>query len=134
VRRFAFGPKNDAPTDYYAVLGLANTASDQEIKRAYRVCASKFHPDVNPSGGDLFAKICAAYEVLKDPPARAKYDRNCRAKVGGSRDSFAVWMEQRRVLKRAPKLYPSSLINEHFTNERKREGRWTARDPNEPAK
>jgi curved DNA-binding protein CbpA len=82
VRRFAFGQSSEF-VDYYAVLGLTDTASDKEIKRAYRRCATKFHPDVNPNGGEQFAKICAAYEVLKDPTARTKHDRNRRARGSG---------------------------------------------------
>ena len=83
MRCFAFG-QNSEYVDYYAVLGLTDTASDKEIKRAYRRSATKFHPDVNPNGGEQFAQICAAYEVLKDPTSRAKHDRNRRARGAGS--------------------------------------------------
>jgi DnaJ-class molecular chaperone len=63
--------------DYYATLGVAKTASDKEIKQAFRKLARKHHPDVNP--GDKaaeakFKEINEAYEVLGDPAKRKKYD------------------------------------------------------------
>ena len=63
--------------DYYATLGVSKTASDKEIKQAFRKLARKHHPDVNP--GDKvaetkFKEINEAYEVLGDPASRKKYD------------------------------------------------------------
>ena len=63
--------------DYYATLGLSKTASDKEIKQAYRKLARKHHPDVNPgdkSAEAKFKEINEAYEVLGDPEKRKKYD------------------------------------------------------------
>lgn len=64
--------------DYYAILGVGRSATEKEIKQAYRQLARKYHPDVNP--GDKaaearFKEINEAYEVLSDPAKRQKYDR-----------------------------------------------------------
>ncbi|MEJ5222358.1 MAG: DnaJ domain-containing protein, partial [Tepidiforma sp.] len=64
--------------DFYEVLGVSRTATEKEIKAAYRKLARKYHPDVNP--GDKaaearFKEINQAFEVLSDPEKRKKYDR-----------------------------------------------------------
>lgn len=61
-------------SDHYKTLGVPNTATPDEIKKAYRVLASKHHPD--KQGGDtvMFQKIEEAYRVLSDPQSRAQYD------------------------------------------------------------
>jgi curved DNA-binding protein len=63
--------------DYYSTLGVAKTATEKEIKQAYRKLARKHHPDVNPgdkSAEARFKEINEAYEVLGDPAKRKKYD------------------------------------------------------------
>lgn len=63
--------------DYYATLGVAKTATEKEIKQAYRKLARKLHPDVNPgdkTSESKFKQINEAYEVLGDPDKRRKYD------------------------------------------------------------
>jgi len=63
--------------DYYTTLGVAKTATDKEIKQAYRKLARKHHPDVNPgdkAAESRFKDINEAYEVLGDPAKRKKYD------------------------------------------------------------
>src|SRR3982750_1194715 len=63
--------------DYYTTLGVSKTASEKEIKQAYRKLARKLHPDVNPgdkAAESKFKEINEAYEVLGDPAKRKKYD------------------------------------------------------------
>ncbi len=64
--------------DYYKTLGVAKKATQDEIKKAYRKLAVKYHPDKNPGNKqaeDRFKEIGEAYEVLKDPDKRKKYDQ-----------------------------------------------------------
>ena len=85
--------------DYYEVLGVSKTATDEEIKKAYRKLALKYHPDYNPgdkSAEEKFKEINEAHEVLSDPEKRKRYDQfgfagvdpNYAASQGGGAGGF----------------------------------------------
>ncbi len=79
--------------DYYEVLGVERGASAEEIKKAYRKLARRYHPDVNkedPQAADKFKEINEAYEVLSDPEKRSRYDQFGHAGVGQGQASKAV--------------------------------------------
>ena len=72
--------------DYYEILGVSRDASKEDMKRAYRRLARKYHPDVNKEAGaeDRFKEVNRAYEVLSEPETRARYDQFGEAGVSGA--------------------------------------------------
>ncbi|WP_449418196.1 molecular chaperone DnaJ [Phormidium nigroviride] len=72
--------------DYYEILGVSRDADKEEIKRAYRRLARKYHPDVNNEAGaeERFKEINRAYEVLSEPETRERYNRFGEAGVSGA--------------------------------------------------
>jgi len=91
--------------DFYEVLGISRNATDDEIKKAYRKMAVKFHPDKNPGdkvAEENFKELGQAYEVLSDPQSRAAYDQyghaafDPRSRMGGRggfHDPFEIFRE-----------------------------------------
>ena len=89
--------------DYYEVLSISRSATDEEIKRSYRKLAVKYHPDKNPDdphAEEKFKELGEAYDVLNDPDKRAAYDRFGHAAFaqgtpgrGGFHDPFDIFRE-----------------------------------------
>ena len=75
-----------AKRDYYEILGVSKDASAEEMKKAYRKLAIKYHPDRNPDDKDAeekFKEAAEAYDVLSNPDKKARYDQFGHAGVDG---------------------------------------------------
>jgi len=81
--------------DYYSTLGVSKTASQDEIKRAYRKLAHEHHPDKDKGNAEKFKEVNEAYQILSDPQKRQQYDQfganfqNARGGFGGGAQGFA---------------------------------------------
>jgi curved DNA-binding protein len=82
--------------DYYATLGVARDASQDDIKKAYRKLAHKYHPDVSkdPAGEEKFKKVAEAYKTLKDEKLRAAYDQLGSHQEGEAFQPRPEWSQQ----------------------------------------
>ena len=69
--------------DYYNILGIAKDATAEDIKKAYRKLAHKFHPDMRGGNEQKFKEISEAYQILSDNDKRAQYDKFGRVFEGG---------------------------------------------------
>ena len=103
TRHCSAGLDMSAMRDYYDVLGVAPDAGAEEIKRAYRQLARRYHPDISgDERGAAFLEVSRAYEVLRDPERRRSYDaqpgRTGPARTGWrrDRDRFPVGVERAR--------------------------------------
>ena len=86
---------NIASDDFYKILGVEKTATEKQIKKAYRKLAMKYHPDKNKAAdaADKFKKIASAYECLSDPQKRKQYDL-CSSMPGGMSGGMGGGMPQ----------------------------------------
>src|SRR5690349_23723225 len=83
--------------DYYKTLGVSKSASAEEIQKAYRALAKKYHPDLNPddkTAKQKFQEVQTAYDVLNDPKQREMYDQygpNFAAAAEAAKRGGAAW-------------------------------------------
>jgi molecular chaperone DnaJ len=78
--------------DFYEILGVSKEATKEEIKKAYRKQALKYHPDKNPGdkkSEELFKEAAEAYEVLSNEEKKARYDRYGHAGLGGASNGYS---------------------------------------------
>lgn len=97
-----------ADPNYYTLLGLTKDATPEEIRRAYREAARRYHPDVNSEPGEteLFIEIKEAYDILSDPGERAEYD----TRVAPETESAAAKIEVLYNRDRLPRIAEPQLV------------------------
>ena len=104
--------------DYYKILEVEEKASADDIKKSYRALSKKYHPDVNPDGGEKFKEIAEAYEVLSNPDKKTQYDTSKNNPYQGTtfEDMFKNMFNQQSNFRQARrKSAPDKVIKLQVT-------------------
>jgi len=106
--------------NHYKTLGLTNAASSDEIRRAYRILARRYHPDVNPNGDTeaLFKEIAQAYSVLSDPEKKQQYDLDLKQSLESFDETFERAQEALKR-NRSTRAYIKQKRTQHAQTSRK---------------
>jgi len=121
-------------TDYYAALGVSRTASEDEVKKAYRKLALKWHPDKNPGDAEAehrFKGVAEAYEVLSDPERRQLYDRYGKEGLKARGYAGSSFSNAEDIFSQFSDIFEGSLFEGFFggrTGGRRRSGGRTGAD------
>lgn len=113
-------PMATSRRDYYEVLGVRRDASADEIKKAYRQLALKYHPDRNPGDAEAerrFKEAADAYEILSDQTKRARYDRYGHAAVEGA--GSAHFRSAEDIMSAFSEIFGDGLFGSMFTQRRR---------------
>jgi molecular chaperone DnaJ len=110
-----------AKRDYYEVLGVGQSATEDEIKKAYRKKAMQYHPDRNPndpSAEEKFKEAAEAYEVLSDTTKRERYNRFGHAGVDGAAGGGAGFHDINDIFSRFSDIFADGGFDSFFGNQR----------------
>ncbi|MVT10799.1 molecular chaperone DnaJ [Chitinophaga tropicalis] len=103
--------------DYYEILGVSKSASQDEIKKAYRKVAMQYHPDRNPDNKEAeekFKEAAEAYEVLSDADRRAQYDRFGHAAAGAGRGGYGGSMNMEDIFSNFGDIFGEDIFGSFF--------------------
>lgn len=116
--------------DYYEVIGVSKSASQEEIKKAYRKVAMQYHPDRNPgdkAAEEKFKEAAEAYEILSDTDKRAQYDRFGHAGISGNGRGFGGGMNMEDIFSQFGDVFGDDLFGSFFGGGRSTRGSQRAR-------